>query len=103
MSKRHVLYTLSRNEPLLLEVNSHSVSTGKFDVFVFGPTVEVPYNTAVAEITPDEFEMAKAKPESLPKGWSLSLAVALERRLKVPEESRCLHPEGNRDGRKDRP
>src|SRR5215210_892872 len=65
----------SQEEPIrLLEVNAATVPTGSVEPFVFSPTSEIPFLTVIAEVTPEEFEMLRSKPEALPRGWDLSRA-----------------------------
>lgn len=58
----------------LLEVNAATVPTGSVEPFCFSPTEEIPFRTVIAEVTPEEFESLRSKPETLPKGWDLSRA-----------------------------
>jgi hypothetical protein len=47
----------NENEPIkLLEVNAATVASGSGEVYAFAPTREFPYRTAIAEVTPEEFE-----------------------------------------------
>lgn len=65
----------SQEEPIrLLEVNAATVATGSVEPFAFSPTVEIPFSTVIAEITPEELEWIRSKPEALPRGWDLSRA-----------------------------
>lgn len=65
----------SQEEPIrLLEVNAATVATGSVEPFAFSPTVEIPFRTVIAEITPEELESIRSKPEALPRGWDLSRA-----------------------------
>lgn len=67
------------NEPIkLLEVNADTVATGSVEVFTFAPTKDVPYATAIAEVTPEEFERLKKNELKLPRGWSLAKAQLFE-------------------------
>ncbi len=65
----------STDEPIrLLEVNNATFPTGTIEAFVFSPTDEIPFMTAIAEITPEELEFFVNHPEALPEGWDLSQA-----------------------------
>lgn len=65
----------SQEEPIrLLEVNAATVPSGSVEPFAFSPTQEIPFRTVIAEITPDELELLRSHPETLPEGWSLSRA-----------------------------
>src|SRR5215210_8833191 len=65
----------SQEEPIrLLEVNAATVPTGSVEPFAFSPTQEIPFLTVIAEVTPEEFESFRSKPEALPRGWDLSRA-----------------------------
>lgn len=65
----------SQEEPIrLLEVNAATVPTGSVEPFAFSPTAEIPFRTVIAEVTPEELESLRSKPETLPKGWDLSRA-----------------------------
>ena len=65
----------TQDEPIrLLEVNDATFPTGTIEAFVFSPTDEIPFKTAIAEITPEEFEFYKANPGALPEGWDLTQA-----------------------------
>jgi hypothetical protein len=62
------------NEPIkLLEVNAATIPMGSVEVYAFAPTREIPYRTAIAEVTPEEFERL-GKEIKLPRGWSLQNA-----------------------------
>jgi hypothetical protein len=63
----------------LLEINANTVATGSIDPYSFTPTEETPYLTAIAEITPEEFEQIQQKKLPLPRGWSLENAVLFDR------------------------
>jgi len=65
----------SQEEPIrLLKVYAATVPTGSVEPFVFSLTSEIPFLTVIAEVTPEEFEMLRSKPEALPRGWDLSRA-----------------------------
>lgn len=65
----------SQDGPIrLLEVNAATVPTGSVEPFGFSPTAEIPFKTVIAEVTPEEFESLRSKPEALPRGWDLSRA-----------------------------
>ncbi|MBI4704864.1 MAG: hypothetical protein HY744_27485 [Deltaproteobacteria bacterium] len=62
-------------EPIkLLEVNAASITTGSVDSFAFAPTADVPFPTVIVELSPEEFEAVRRRPEMLPGGWSLDCA-----------------------------
>ena len=63
----------------LLEVNPATVPSEHFEAFSFAPTKDVPFLTAIAEVTREEFERLRARPGSLPKGWDLESATLLRR------------------------
>jgi hypothetical protein len=66
-------------EPIkLLEVNTHTVSTGEFSAFGFAPTKDVPFPTVIAEVTPDELEALRRK-GAIPEGWDLRTARTYDR------------------------
>ena len=67
----------------LLEINEATPATGAIEPFVFAATDEMPYTTAVAEITPDELKHFKAHPEDLPGGWSLAGAKHFRRPVRM--------------------
>ena len=70
----------SQDEPIrLLEVNDATFPTGTIEVFVFSPTDEIPFKTAIAEITPEEFEFFVRNPEALPEGWDINRAERFTR------------------------
>lgn len=71
----------SEGEPIrLLEVNELTVPTGTVEIFVFAPSKEIPFKVAIAEITPEELQALRDRPETLPAGWDLSRAQRFERR-----------------------
>jgi hypothetical protein len=80
-----VLHIISDNEdasdePIkLLEINAATPPSGSVDPFSFAPSTETPYRTAVAEITPEEFERLKRDEIKLPAGWSLAKAEPKKR------------------------
>ena len=78
----------SQEEPIrLLEVNAATVPSGRVEPFTFSPTKEIPFRTAIAEITPEELASFRSHPEVLPKGWSLSRAERFDRsRVRMPSE-----------------
>ena len=58
-------------EPIkLVEVNAAAASTGRLEAFGFAPTVDFPFPTLIAEITPDELEELRAR-RGIPEGWKL--------------------------------
>jgi hypothetical protein len=61
----------------LLEVTELVPETGEFYPVAFGPTVEIPYRTVVAQVTPREFDAIRAGTLPLPEGWDLDQAVEL--------------------------
>jgi hypothetical protein len=65
----------------LLAVNAATPATGSIEPFGFAPTVEVPFRTVIAEITPEEYEQLRSDPASLkhPPGWELSSAEEVTR------------------------
>jgi hypothetical protein len=67
-------------EPIkLLEVNAATVATGSVEPFAFAPSASVPFPTAIAEVTPEEFERIKRNELPLPRGWSLAKSQLFER------------------------
>lgn len=70
----------SPDEPIrLLEVNNATFPTGTIEAFVFSPTDEIPFMTAIAEITPEELEFFVRNPEALPEGWNINRAERFSR------------------------
>ena len=68
------------NDPIrLLEVNPATVPSEPFDAFTFAPTKDVPFLVSIAEVTQEEFERLRARPEILPEGWNLKSATILRR------------------------
>ena len=63
----------------LLEVNAATVATGSVEAFAFAPSPSVPFATAIAEVTPEEFERIERGKLQLPDGWSLSNSQRFER------------------------
>ena len=67
-------------EPIkLLEVNAATVATGSVEPFAFAPSASVPFPTAIAEVTPEEFDRIERNELALPKGWSLAKSQRFER------------------------
>jgi len=67
-------------EPIkLLEVNVATVATGSVEPFAFAPSSSVPFATAIAEVTPEEFELIQRNEIQLPRGWSLTKSQMFER------------------------
>lgn len=67
-------------EPIrLLEVNDATVRSARFEAFVFAPTKDVPFATAIAEVTPDELDQLRRTPGGLPPEWDLSRAEIVKR------------------------
>jgi hypothetical protein len=65
----------AQGEPIrLLEVNAAAVPTGSVEPYTFSPTEEIPFRTVIAEVTPEELESLRSKPEDFPKGWNLAKA-----------------------------
>jgi hypothetical protein len=62
----------------LLEVNTHTVSTGSFDAFGFAATKEVPYPTLIAEVTPAELDGLR-RAGRIPVGWDIENATYFAR------------------------
>jgi hypothetical protein len=63
-------------EPIkLLEVSEATFTVGRVMPFGFGPTVEFPYNTVIATITPEEMEQVRRQEIPLPEGWNLGASV----------------------------
>ena len=80
----------SQEEPIrLLEVNAATVPTGSVEPFAFSPTLEIPFRTVIAEITPEELKSLRSHPETLPEGWNLSRAERFVRRPGSLVEPRC--------------
>ena len=70
----------TQDEPIrLLEVNDATFPTGTIEAFVFSPTDEIPFMTAIAEITPEELEFFVRNPEALPAGWDINRAERFTR------------------------
>jgi hypothetical protein len=86
---REVYRILSENEeapdePIkLLEVNEATVATSGIEAFVFAPTEGIPFKTVIAEVTPEAFDWLRGKPETFPKGWSLSRAERFKRPVRI--------------------
>jgi hypothetical protein len=78
---RAVFVLASRDdEPIrLLEVNAATVATGSVEPFAFAPTVDTPFATVVAEITPEELDRIARNELALPSGWSLENADRIVR------------------------
>jgi hypothetical protein len=67
-------------EPIkLLTVTSSTVSTLNVESYVFPPTKSVPFPTAIAEVTPEEFERIRHHELKLPDGWSLERIETYDR------------------------
>jgi hypothetical protein len=67
-------------EPIkLLEVNAATVATGSVEPYAFAPSASVPFATAIAEVTPEEFERIQRNELALPPGWSLTKIQVFER------------------------
>jgi hypothetical protein len=65
-------------EPIrLLQVNSDTLPTGELMPFLFRATADVPYQTVIAEVTPDELDALER--QGLPAGWDLKRARKYER------------------------
>lgn len=63
-------------EPLkFLEVSPDTIASGSVMTFTFGPAGDIPYNTRIATITPEEMEQVRRGEISLPEGWSLENSV----------------------------
>jgi len=58
----------------LVEVSGVIPETGEFRPVKFGPTAEIPYETIVALVTPNEWEMIRSGQIELPEGWDLGTA-----------------------------
>jgi hypothetical protein len=70
----------SPDEPIkLLEVNAATPATGSVEPFSFPPADDIPYRTIIAEVTPEEFEALRERPNDLPPGWDLSRARRFQR------------------------
>ena len=60
-------------EPLkFLEVSPDTIASGSVMTFTFGPAGDIPYNTRIATITPEEMEQVRRGEISMPEGWDLS-------------------------------
>lgn len=67
-------------EPIrLLEVNEATVRSDRFEAYVFAPTRDVPFPTAIAEVTPDELAHLRKTPGALPPEWDLDRAEVFRR------------------------
>ncbi|MCA9542074.1 MAG: hypothetical protein KC620_24425 [Myxococcales bacterium] len=67
-------------EPIrLLEVNEATVPSDRFEAYVFAPTKDVPFHTAIAEVTPDELAHLRRTPGALPSNWDLERAEVIKR------------------------
>jgi hypothetical protein len=67
-------------EPIkLLEVNANTFPTGSIEPIPFSSTVDVPFVTEIAEISPDEFVRLERGELTLPAGWTLENAENLRR------------------------
>jgi len=67
-------------EPIkLLEVNEATLPSDKVEAFGFAPAKDFPFRTVIAEVTPKELANLRARPELLPRGWSLDTAVRFGR------------------------
>lgn len=63
----------------LLEVNEGTLRNDRFEAYVFAPTKNVPYRTAIAEVTPDELVRLQQTPGALPPEWNLDRAEIFRR------------------------
>jgi hypothetical protein len=63
----------------LLEVTESTPASGSVDAFVFARTNDVPYNTRIAEVTPEEYENLCREPSRLPPAWDLTKAKTFRR------------------------
>jgi len=62
-------------EPIrLLEVNDATFRSVRFEAFVFGPTKDFPFSTAIAEVTSDDLAQLRRTPGALPAEWDLERA-----------------------------
>jgi len=67
-------------EPIrLLEVNEATVRSDRFEAYVFAPTKDVAFPTAIAEVTPDELVQLRRTPGVLPPEWDLGRAEVFKR------------------------
>jgi hypothetical protein len=68
------------DEPIrLIEVNDATVHTDQFEAYVFAPTRDVPFSTAIAEVTPEDLKRLMQTPGALPPEWRLEQAERFER------------------------
>ena len=58
----------------LLEVSSQFPATGKVVAYPFGRSETFPFKSAVAQISPQEWDRVKQGQLPLPAGWDLSTA-----------------------------
>lgn len=66
-------------EPIkLIEVNDQTVSTGSFEAYGFAPTLDVPFPTLIAEVTPGELEELR-RSGRIPEGWDVEHAIQYQR------------------------
>ncbi len=63
----------------LLEVNEATVRSERFEAYVFAPTKDVPFPTAIAEVTPDELAQLRRTPGAVPPEWDLDRAEVFKR------------------------
>lgn len=70
----------SPDEPIkLVEITTGTIPTGRVEAFVFRGTPECPYRTAIAELTPEEFELLRRDTKAWPPGWRLETARSFRR------------------------
>ena len=62
----------------LLEVNDMTLETGRVDAFGFGPAVDFPYSSVVAQVTTRELDRIRKREMLLPDGWSLDSAQVFQ-------------------------
>ena len=66
-------------EPIrLLEVNEAAIRNDRFEAYAFAPTQDLPFPTAIAEVTPDEL-MRFQDTNALPAHWDLAQAEVIDR------------------------
>ncbi|MCA9527713.1 MAG: hypothetical protein KC549_15600 [Myxococcales bacterium] len=70
----------AEGEPIrLLEVNEATVPGERFEAYVFAPTKDVPFPTAIAEVTSNELARLRQTPGALPPVWDLDRAEVFKR------------------------
>ncbi len=78
------------NEPIkLVEVTPNSDETGTVDAFLFTPSNDIEYWTAVALVTPEELKLIYRKILDLPEDWDISNSKEYSRNEILSMENRA--------------